>query len=1436
MNPAQVNGINPALLAAYQNSQSNQSQPQFNPQPQFAPQQQPAQFQQSPSTPSKFPYNGVQPPSYPAMFNGTGQFMNSGGVGGNAMSHGSMMTPGQAVQAGLIHHGPNQMFANGRQQQHMGNIHQMNAGQIFQKPAATVNGMNPGSLPPTVGQQIPGISPAQLTQLAGMGPQERQKAMMYLQHQHQQQRMLQQQLPQQNMPQSIQQTPQSTPQQLPFDRPPSSMSTPQGMMPPPPRPPTSLSRPGTSHSHGPGQPPQNRPPSRPGTAQPMSQPGMTLPDGSPAGVMHHPQGHDHGEIPGSPSRGAKRKLSGSNLAVQTPRMGSQPLPMGVQNLPMTSMDGQTTIGDVRFPGIPMSQPQQISQQRQFPGGPRQSINGVHMMAGTPGVGMGHPPATRNQMPQMLDGTSNIVPDPFSSAGIPNLMNGLPHQVATPQLGGIGGMPPGQLNTHPGSTPAPTQMLAQTPQHPSLPGPGPSAVTSNLGVLPPTMSGLPGGSNLPQGLQDATRMSIGPTNSMTNLMNANTPIPTNKLSGSMSSIGIGRAGSISATNSMSLPPSTPGSSIPSLFPPTNQAVGTRIPSSSNVPHLNPKVTQVTVVSLAASATEIPTLSKEEIENVKQWMKADKEHEDLQRSTRDRTTEEVARIVRKVEWWEKDDQAVVPPSRSRRDKFSIGLSGARGIRRKAGQRMGIRLPRKILPEDANRPELLVPIRLELDIEHHKLRDTFVWNLNDPIITPELFAQSVVDDYSLPQSTALTITKAIQEQLSDFKAHTIESVVDDGFFGTAPVRSADEDIWWERWRNGLRTENGAVRRKKRKSSSGSGPSDPTTSYIQFESGGRPVADQNQDDGSMEEMRILIKLDIIVGSIRLEDQFEWELNNPDGSAPERFAEVYCMELGLNGDFKTAIAHCIREQVHMYQKSLFILGHPSEGLGFQDEDLRTSFLPSLNVTAARSLDQVPSFTPVLNYLSDGELERNEREREKDLARRRRKGNRGRRGMTLPDREVLKTCRTPAIGFPEVDPSTLNSTAISAPTHKRAAATAATLTITNMIASENGGAVLPPSTPLNIPATTTAPVQPKDKKPKALFKAPPVPPSVLRPRAHVHAPTSSTGIAGLNVPASAIEGMSTSAPDSRAGVRVLTTKRARELEREAREKEFVDGQHPNFIGGVWHCSNCGCPGDIAIGRRKGPLGDKSQCGTCGKYWHRHRRPRPVEYSTDPEFHLRQQAKGGNDEGNSKAPVSKKKKSQVVVDESKYEEADAPEDVREEDEIAPTTVANVAKLEAQTSSALPHPLDDRPLSPVSTASSTSEPPLAEQVKMNGGSSGYNSNPSTPAKTTREIPERPENGAEPLSEPPSALRSSGATPSTAPEWLKRATELLRAKYPGDEFDVVLRKIKPDKPADWRIRCHDCPMMVYTTGPGSTLSNFEVHLRNRKHREKVKERLGQ
>ncbi|TFK75652.1 hypothetical protein BDN72DRAFT_733337, partial [Pluteus cervinus] len=53
---------------------------------------------------------------------------------------------------------------------------------------------------------------------------------------------------------------------------------------------------------------------------------------------------------------------------------------------------------------------------------------------------------------------------------------------------------------------------------------------------------------------------------------------------------------------------------------------------------------------------------------------------------------------------------------------------------------------------------------------MRETFVWNLNDPVITPELFAQTLVEDYNLTNNYYGIITKSIQDQLSDYKTHHI------------------------------------------------------------------------------------------------------------------------------------------------------------------------------------------------------------------------------------------------------------------------------------------------------------------------------------------------------------------------------------------------------------------------------------------------------------------------------------------------------------------------------------------------------------------------------------------------------------------------------------------------------------------------------------------
>ena len=41
--------------------------------------------------------------------------------------------------------------------------------------------------------------------------------------------------------------------------------------------------------------------------------------------------------------------------------------------------------------------------------------------------------------------------------------------------------------------------------------------------------------------------------------------------------------------------------------------------------------------------------------------------------------------------------------------------------------IKILGRLKTADAERGEQLVPIRLEFDVEHHRYRDTFIWNLN-------------------------------------------------------------------------------------------------------------------------------------------------------------------------------------------------------------------------------------------------------------------------------------------------------------------------------------------------------------------------------------------------------------------------------------------------------------------------------------------------------------------------------------------------------------------------------------------------------------------------------------------------------------------------------------------------------------------------------------
>lgn len=52
------------------------------------------------------------------------------------------------------------------------------------------------------------------------------------------------------------------------------------------------------------------------------------------------------------------------------------------------------------------------------------------------------------------------------------------------------------------------------------------------------------------------------------------------------------------------------------------------------------------------------------------------------------------------------------------------------------------------------------------------------------------------------------------------------------------------------------------------------------------------------------------------LVDQFEWDISNPDNT-PEEFALSLCKDLGLGGEFVTAIAYSIRGQVEYIYRTM---------------------------------------------------------------------------------------------------------------------------------------------------------------------------------------------------------------------------------------------------------------------------------------------------------------------------------------------------------------------------------------------------------------------------------------------------------------------------------------------------------------------------------------
>lgn len=170
--------------------------------------------------------------------------------------------------------------------------------------------------------------------------------------------------------------------------------------------------------------------------------------------------------------------------------------------------------------------------------------------------------------------------------------------------------------------------------------------------------------------------------------------------------------------------------------------------------------------------------------------------------------------------------------------------------------------------------------------RLAETGLCGGTDPIITPEIFAQSIVDDYALSPNYVAMITRAIQDQLSDYKAHSTALLdngevvnVDDDVVVKGALEGEDDE-WWKAWRTGVRSagfaklasEREAPRSRKRRKvvkdeeTENQGVAQPLLTKEQ------PMSlDDFEEDESLavEEMRILIKVRWTCGALTLQQQW---------------------------------------------------------------------------------------------------------------------------------------------------------------------------------------------------------------------------------------------------------------------------------------------------------------------------------------------------------------------------------------------------------------------------------------------------------------------------------------------------------------------------------------------------------------------------------------
>ncbi|KAL6718110.1 Chromatin structure remodeling complex protein sfh1 [Lecanora helva] len=274
-------------------------------------------------------------------------------------------------------------------------------------------------------------------------------------------------------------------------------------------------------------------------------------------------------------------------------------------------------------------------------------------------------------------------------------------------------------------------------------------------------------------------------------------------------------------------------------------------------------------------------------------------------------------------------------------------------------------------------------------YRLKDMFLWNLHETLITPDQFATILIHDLDLPPSAGLAyqVSKQIREQLEEYAGVALHPL----FHATDVSGSSGnqvETIQAARSRDQSSTPviPGSSTPQRNGSNGVNGHKSPSKTpgdKITATASGYPVSTSSLEYGPYDTYRCIISLSINLQNKLYTDKFEWSLLHPVGVA-EQFAKQTCADMGLSGEWIPAIAHAIYESVLRLKKEACESGGivgGSNGFGPEPDNV------TANGEAGWRYDDehlAQEWEPKIERLSKEDMEKREGDRERQLRRLRR--------------------------------------------------------------------------------------------------------------------------------------------------------------------------------------------------------------------------------------------------------------------------------------------------------------------------------------------------------------------------------------------------------------------------------------------------------------------